>query len=377
MSGTSSTHLFSPIDLGALRLKHRIIMAPLTRSRSVQPDSVPGDLMKVYYEQRASDGGLIISEATNISLTSRGWLGAPGLYSDEQVKGWKAITEAVKAKGGHMFAQLWHTGRSSHVAMTGGAQPVSASVNDSYWKDPSHLVSIPGGWAQSSPHRALTVPEIAEIVQDYRKAAERTMEAGFEGVELHAANGYLMDQFLQNGSNHRTDEYGGSLENRFRFLSEVLRVLISVCGSDRVAVRLGPSGTWNGISDSDPVALFSFVAEQLNHFDLAYLHLIEPRVGGSITTNPEKGTSAATELRPIFKGKLISAGGFEPDTAETAIAEGLIDAVGFGRYFVSNPDLVRRIRESLPLGEYDRDTFYTFDAKGYTDYPAYDAALGA
>ena len=352
-------------------------MAPLTRSRSVQPDSVPGDLMKVYYEQRASDGGLIISEATNISLTSRGWLGAPGLYSDEQVKGWKAITEAVKAKGGHMLAQLWHTGRSSHVAMTGGAQPVSASVNDSYWKDPSHLVSIPGGWAQSSPHRALTVPEIAEIVQDYRKAAERAMEAGFEGVELHAANGYLMDQFLQNGSNHRTDEYGGSLENRFRFLSEVLRVLISVCGSDRVAVRLGPSGTWNGISDSDPVALFSFVAEQLNQFDLAYLHLIEPRVGGSITTNPEKGTSAATQLRPIFKGKLISAGGFEPDTAETAIAEGLIDAVGFGRYFVSNPDLVRRIRESLPLGEYDRDTFYTFDAKGYTDYPAYDAALGA
>ena len=377
MSGTSSTHLFSPIDLGALRLKHRIIMAPLTRSRSVQPDSVPGDLMKVYYEQRASDGGLIISEATNISLTSRGWLGAPGLYSDEQVKGWKAITEAVKAKGGHMFAQLWHTGRSSHVAMTGGAQPVSASVNDSYWKDPSHLVSIPGGWAQSSPHRALTVPEVAEIVQDYGKAAERAMEAGFEGVELHAANGYLMDQFLQNGSNHRTDEYGGSLENRFRFLSEVLRVLISVCGSDRVAVRLGPSGTWNGISDSDPVALFSFVAEQLNQFDLAYLHLIEPRVGGSITTNPEKGMSAATQLRPIFKGKLISAGGFEPDTAETAIAEGLIDAVGFGRYFVSNPDLVRRIRESLPLGEYDRDTFYTFDAKGYTDYPAYDAALGA
>ena len=377
MSGTSSSHLFSPIDLGALRLKHRIIMAPLTRSRSVQPDSVPGDLMKVYYEQRASDGGLIISEATNISLTSRGWLGAPGLYLDEQVKGWKAITEAVKAKGGHMFAQLWHTGRSSHVAMTGGAQPVSASVNDSYWKDPSHLVSIPGGWAQSSPHRALTVPEIAEIVQDYRKAAERAMEAGFEGVELHAANGYLMDQFLQNGSNHRTDEYGGSFENRFRFLSEVINALISTCGSDRVAVRLGPSGTWNGISDSDPVALFSFVAEQLNQFDLAYLHLIEPRVGGSITTNPEKGTSAATQLRPIFKGKLISAGGFEPDTAETAIAEGLIDAVGFGRYFVSNPDLVRRIRESLPLGEYDRDTFYTFDAKGYTDYLAYDAALGA
>ena len=377
MSGTSSPNLFSPIQLGSLRLKHRVIMAPLTRSRSVQPDSVPGDLMRTYYEQRASDGGLIIAEATNISLTSRGWLGAPGLYSDEQVKGWKAITEAVKAKGGHMFAQLWHTGRSSHVAMTGGAQPVTASVHESYWKDPSHLVSIPGGWAQSSPHRALTILEIAEIVQDYRKAAERAVDAGFEGVELHAANGYLMDQFLQDGSNQRTDEYGGSFENRFRFLSEVLSVLISVCGSDRVAVRLGPGGTWNGISDSDPVALFSYVAEQLNQFDLAYLHLIEPRVGGSITTHPEKGTAAARQLRPIFKGKLISAGGFEPDTADTAIAEGLVDAVAFGRYFVSNPDLVRRIREHLPLGEYDRDTFYTFDARGYTDYPAYDAALGA
>lgn len=377
MSVTSSPNLFSPIRLGALQLKHRVIMAPLTRSRSVQPDSVPGDLMLVYYDQRASDGGLIISEATNISLTSRGWLGAPGLYSDEQVNGWKAITAAVKAKGGHMFAQLWHTGRSSHVAMTGGAQPVSASVHESYWKDPSHLVSIPGGWAQSSPHRAASVQEIGEITEDYRKAAGRAMDAGFEGVELHAANGYLMDQFLQNGSNVRTDEYGGSLENRFRFMSQVLDALISVCGSDRVAVRLGPGGTWNGICDSDPVALFSYVAEQLNKFDLAYLHLIEPRVGGSITTHPEKGTAAAQQLRPIFKGNLIDAGGFEPDTAETAIAAGLIDAVAFGRHFVSNPDLVRRIREQLPLGDYDRDTFYTFDAKGYTDYPAYDIALGA
>ena len=375
MTGTSSPNLFSPVELGSLRLKHRVIMAPLTRSRSFQPNSVPGDLMRIYYEQRASEGGMLISEATNISLTSRGWLGAPGLYSDDQVKGWQAVTAAVKGKGGHMIAQLWHTGRSSHIAMTGGAQPVTASINESYWKDPSHLVSIPGGWAQSSPHRALTVSEIAEIVRDYRKAAERAMDAGFEGVELHAANGYLMDQFLQDGSNHRTDEYGGSLENRFRFLSEVLSALISAIGSDRVAVRLGPGGTWNGISDSDPVTLFSYVAEQLNQFDLAYLHLIEPRVGGSITTHPEKGTAAAQQLRPIFKGKLISAGGFEPETAETAIEEGLVDAVAFGRYFVSNPDLVHRIRQHLPLSEYDRDTFYTFDARGYTDYLAYDAVL--
>src|SRR6202044_1742808 len=206
--------LVTPTVLGALRLKHRVIMAPLTRSRSVQPDSVPGDLMRTYYEQRASDGGLIISEATNISLTSRGWLGAPGLYTDEQVKGWSKIVSAVRAKGGHMFAQLWHTGRSSHTAMTGGAMPVSASVDPAYWQDPSHLVSVPGGWVQPSPHRALTVAEIAGIVQNYRGAAERAMDAGFEGVELHAANGYLVDQFLQDGSNKRTDEYGGAIENR-------------------------------------------------------------------------------------------------------------------------------------------------------------------
>jgi N-ethylmaleimide reductase len=373
----SNTALYSPVQLGLLSLKHRVIMAPLTRSRSVQPDSVPGDLMRTYYEQRTSDGGLIISEATNISITSRGWLGAPGLYSDAQVAGWKAITSAVRGRGTHMFAQLWHTGRASHEAMTDGAQPVSASVNPEYWQNASHLVSIPGGWVQPSPHRALTVPEIATIVQDYRRAAERAMDAGFEGVEVHGANGYLVDQFLQDGSNKRTDEYGGSFENRFRFLAEVVQALISVWGSDRVAVRLGPGGTFNGMSDSDPVALFSYVADQLNRFDLAYLHLIEPRVVGSTTTHPENGAVAAEQFRPIFKGKLIAAGGFEPETADAAIASGLLDAVAFGRHFVSNPDLVRRIREHLPLNAYDRDTFYTFDARGYSDYPAYDAAINA
>ena len=367
--------LFTPVQLGQLSLGHRVIMAPLTRSRSVQPDSVPGDLMRTYYEQRATDGGLIISEATNISLTGRGWLGAPGLYSDEQVQGWKSITAAVHSRGGHMLAQLWHTGRSSHTSMTGGAEPVSASVDPAYWQNSTHLVSTPAGWVQPSPHRALSVEEIARIVQDYRRAAERAMDAGFEGVEVHAANGYLMDQFLQNGSNKRTDEYGGSAENRFRILAEVLHALVSVWGSGRVAVRVGPGGTFNGMSDSDPLALFSYVAEQLNAFDLAYLHLIEPRVTGSITTQPDRSAVAAQQLRPIFKGKLVAAGGFEPDTANASIASGLLDAVAFGRHFLSNPDLVRRLREHLPLNAYDRDTFYTFDARGYTDYPTYDATL--
>jgi len=369
--------LFTPVQLGRVALKHRVVMAPLTRSRSMQPNSIPGQLMKEYYEQRASGGGLIVSEATNISLTSRGWLGAPGLYMDEQVAGWKSLVSAVHAKGGQMFAQLWHTGRSSHIAMTGGATPVSASVNVEYWQHPSHLVSIPGGWVQPSPHRALSVPEIADIIQDYRRAAERAMDAGFDGVELHAANGYLVDQFLQNGSNRRTDEYGGSLENRIRFLSEIVSALISVWGAGRVAVRIGPNGTWNGISDSDPKELFSSVAGHLNQFELAYLHLIEPRIAGSDLIDVGQGPIAAEWLRPLFKGKLISAGGFEPNTAEAAVAVGTVDAVAFGRYFVSNPDLPRRIHEHLPLAQYDRQTFYTFDADGYTDYPAFDTALVA
>jgi N-ethylmaleimide reductase len=374
MSMAHTNPLFSPLCLGGIDLKHRVIMAPLTRSRSVQPDSIPGDLMREYYEQRASDGGLIIGEATSISLTSRGWLGAPGLYSDPQVAGWKKITSAVKAEGGHMIAQLWHTGRSSHTSMNGGEMPVSASVNEQYWLHPGHLVSIPGGWTQPSPHRALTVPEIHAIVDDYKHAAARAMDAGFDGVELHAANGYLLDQFLQSGSNQRTDEYGGSVENRTRFLSEVVTALISVWGPGRVSVRIGPNGTWNGVSDSDPHALFSYVADHLNQFPLAYLSLIEPRIAGSDLVNTTQGPVAAEWLRPIFHGKLIAAGGFEPESAEAAVAAGTVDAVAFGRHFVSNPDLVRRIEDKLPLTPYNRSSFYTFDAVGYTDYPTYQAA---
>lgn len=364
--------LFTPLKIGPTTLKHRVVMAPLTRSRSIQPNSIPGDLMAEYYAQRASDGGLIIGEATNISVTSRGWLGAPGLYSAPQVEGWKKIVSAVHAKGGHMFAQLWHTGRSSHVEMTGGETPVSASVDPAYWQNPTHLVSAPSGWVQPSPHRALSVTEIPGIIEDYRKAAERAMDTGFEGVELHSANGYLIDQFLQDGSNKRTDEYGGSIENRSRLLLEVVVALASVWGGDRVAVRIGPGGTWNGMSDSNPQVLFSYVAQQLNRFGLAYLHIIEPRVKGNVVIDESQGPVAAEQLRKIFKGRIIAAGGFEPDTAETIVEIGDADAVAFGRHFVSNPDLPRRIQEGLPLTDYDRDTFYTFDAHGYNDYPFYD-----
>jgi N-ethylmaleimide reductase len=364
--------LFTPLKIGPTTLKHRVVMAPLTRSRSIPPNSIPGDLMAEYYAQRASDGGLIIGEATNISVTSRGWLGAPGLYSAPQVEGWKKIVSAVHAKGGHMFAQLWHTGRSSHVEMTGGETPVSASVDPAYWQNPTHLVSAPSGLVQPSPHRALSVTEIPGIIEDYRKAAERAMDAGFEGVELHSANGYLIDQFLQDGSNKRTDEYGGSIENRSRLLLEVVAALASVWGGNRVGVRVGPGGTWNGMSDRNPQALFTYVALQLNRFGLAYLHIIEPRVKGNVVIDEGQGPVAAEQLRKIFKGRIVAAGGFEPDTADAIVEKGDADAVAFGRHFVSNPDLPRRIKEGLPLTDYDRDTFYTFDAHGYNDYPFYD-----
>jgi N-ethylmaleimide reductase len=369
--------LFTPVTLGALKLKHRVVMAPLTRSRAVQPGSIPSELMAEYYSQRASDGGLIIGEATNISVTSRGWLGAPGLYSAEQVRGWKPIIDAVREKGGHMFAQLWHTGRSSHIEMTGGQTPVTASVNSEYWQDADHLVSAPSGWVQPSPHRALSVSEIKAVVDDYRQAAERARDAGFEGIELHAGNGYLIDQFLQDGSNKRTDEYGGSIENRSRFLLEVVTAVLSVWGPGRVAVRIAPSGSWNGMSDSDPEALFTSVARQLNAFDLAYLHVIEPRVVGSVVLHEGQSPVAAEQLRKVFKGKLIAAGGFEPDAAEAIVQEGVADAVAFGRHFVSNPDLPLRIRRRLPLTRHDRDTFFTFDARGYTDYPLFEGSASS
>ncbi|HEY0800114.1 MAG TPA: alkene reductase [Steroidobacteraceae bacterium] len=372
MNTKTSQKLLSPVQIGPITLGHRVVMAPLTRSRSQQPGDIPGDLMREYYTQRASEGGFIISEATAISITARGWFGAPGMYSDQQVEEWNKITAAVHAKGGHMFSQLWHTGRSSHVEMTGGKAPVSASVSPAYWEDTSHLVSTPSGWVQPSRHRALELSEIPGIIEEYRKAAERAKAAGFEGVELHAANGYLVDQFLQDGSNKRTDGYGGPIENRSRFLLEIVEALVSVWGGDRVAVRIGPSGTWNGMSDSNPQALFAYVAEQLNRFGLAYLHIIEPRVKGNVLIAEGQAPIATEHLRKIFKGKIIAAGGFEPDSAKVIVEKGDADLVTFGRYFVSNPDLPKRIKLGLPLNNYDRDTFYTFDARGYTDYPFYD-----
>ncbi len=372
MKTLRANKLFTPIQVGPMELKHRVVMAPLTRSRSVQPGSIPGDLMLEYYSQRASDGGLIVSEGTSISIAAGGWFGAPGLYSDEQVVGWKRITDAVHGKRGYMFSQLWHTGRAAHVDSTDGATPVSSSVNPEYWQDSTIQESTPHGWRQPSPHRALHITEIPGVVEDYRKAAERANAAGFDGVELHAGNGYLPDQFLQDGVNRRTDMYGGSLENRSRFLLQVVEALASVWGGNRVAVRIAPGGRWNGMSDSDPATLFDYVAKELNRFGLAYLHIIEPRVRGNVVIAESQYAIAAARLRKTFNRKIIAAGGFEPGTAEEVVEKGDADLVAFGRHFLANPDLPKRIRFGLPLNAYDRNTFYTFDARGYTDYPFYE-----
>src|SRR3984957_18819994 len=372
MKALTTNQLFTPIQVGPMELKHRAVMGPLTRSRSVQPGNIPGDLMLEYYSQRASDGGLIVSEATSISVAGGGWFAAPGLYSEEQVAGWKRITDAVHQRRGYMFSQLWHTGRAGHVDSTKGATPVSSSVNPEYWRDPTILESTPHGWRQPSPHRALDITEIQAIVEDYRKAAECAKAAGFDGVELHAGNGYLPDQFLQDGINKRTDMYGGSIENRSRLLLQVVEAMVSVWDVIRVAVRIAPSGTWNGLSDSNPIALFDYVAKQLNRFGLAYLHIIKPRIKGNVLIAEGQGHIATTRLRKVFTGTIIAAGGFEPDTAEAAVREGDADLVAFGRHFVANPDLPKRIRLGLPLNAYDRDTFYTFDSRGYTDYPFYE-----
>jgi N-ethylmaleimide reductase len=368
--------LYSSVQIGAIQLDHRVVQAPLTRLRSDQPGDVPSPMMVRYYGQRTSQGGLQIAEATTVSVQGRGYLGAPGIYSDAQIAGWRKVTDAIHAKGGFIFLQLWHVGRQSHVSMTGGVAPLAPSAIPT-----EDLVFTKQGWVKTSPSRALEIFEIEEIVEQFRQGAIRAKAAGFDGVELHGANGYLIDQFLQDGSNKRTDIYGGSIEHRTRLLLEVTEALVSVWRGDRVGVRLGPSGIFGSMSDSDPNALFGYAAEKLNRFGLAYLHLIEPRIDGSELRADGLPPIAAHRLRRVFKGPIIAAGGFERDSAEEIVDKGDADLVAFGRHFAANPDLVERLRRGLPLNPYDRSTFYGGDERGYTDYPRYielaPAALSA
>lgn len=360
--------LFSAIKLGSQPLNHRVVMAPLTRMRAGQGDS-PTDLMATYYGQRASKGGLIIAEATVVSPNGRGYLGAPGLYLDSQIDGWKAVVDSVHAKGGKIFLQLWHVGRVSHRDLQpGGVDPVAPSAVPF-----EGMVFTGTDWVVASPARALEIPEITKLVLDYRDAATRAKFAGFDGVEVHAANGYLIDQFLQDGSNHRSDEYGGSIENRARFLMDVLEAVTSVWGAGQVGVRLSPNGDFGGMSDSDPEATFTYLADRLNQFGLAYLHVVEPRIRGSeLVEDRDQAPVATRQLRKVFNGTIIAAGGFTPESAEEIVAAGDADCVAFGRDFISNPDLPLRIEKRLPLNEYDRNTFYGGDERGYLDYAFYE-----
>ncbi len=290
-------HLFTPRKVGAYTLSHRVVLAPMTRLRTIQPGDIPSPMMADFYGQRASKGGLEIVEGVSVSIAARSYLGAASFYHDGQMEGWKAIANAVHAKGGRVFMQLIHGGRQSHVEMTGGVDPVAPSVV------PFDGVALTkDGFVPASPHRALDIEEIPGIIEEFRVAAQRALDAGFDGVELHGANGYLVDQFIQDGTNKRTDAYGGPIENRVRFLREAVEALISVWGAERVGVRISPSGEWGGISDSDPEATFSYVAKVLDEYKIAYLHVIEPRIKGDDTLHEDHPPVAVKYLRPFFSG---------------------------------------------------------------------------
>ncbi len=360
MNSMKISSLFDTCRIGPLKLSNRIVMAPMTRCRAGE-NRVPTPVMATYYEQRAT-AGLLITEATVVSVQGIGYPNTPGIYSDEQVQGWKQITKAVHAAGGHIVLQLWHCGRISHpLFQAHEALPVAPSA-----MAPQGQLYTPQGMKPYVTPRALDITEIADIVADFRRGAERAKAAGFDGVEIHGANGYLIDQFLRDGSNQRTDVYGGSAENRSRFLVEVTEAVIGVWGADRVGVRLSPCGTFNDMKDSDPKATFSVAIEKLDALEIAYLHLVEAMEADLRHGGMEVPTAY---FRTLFQGALIVCGEYDAAKAEKVIAEGQADAVAFARPFISNPDLPRRLKDQLPLAPSDPATYYTFDPKGYTDYP--------
>jgi len=356
--------LLEPYDLAGLALPNRVVMAPMTRNRA--EGRVPNELMARYYAQRAS-AALIVSEGTQVSALGQGYQETPGIYEAEHREGWRLVTEAVHRAGGRIFAQLWHVGRVSH-SYYHGHTPVAPSAIP-----PAGKAYTPEGLLPYETPRALATAEVGEVVEQFRHAARVAREAGFDGVEIHGANGYLLDQFLQSGANHRDDQYGGTVENRARLLLEVTEAVAAEWPDGRTGVRLSPGGATNGIYDADPVATFSYAAEVLNRFPLAYLHVVEAPVG---TAGPDDHAVCATELvRPLFYGTLISTGGYTPESAETALEKGDADLIGFGRLFLANPDLPRRIAQGSLLNEPDRATFYAPGPRGYVDYPALDEAF--
>lgn len=363
----SQAPLFQPYALGSLALPNHIVMPPMTRSRASQPGDVANDLMAEYYAQRAG-AGLIVSEGTWISPLGKGYAWTPGIYTPEQVAGWRKVTRAVHAAGGRIFAQLWHVGRLSHVSLLDGQPPVSSSAIQAQGVN-VFVAEADGapGFVQASQPRALTVDEIRAIVDEYRQAARNAMAAGFDGVELHAANGYLVNQFIDSGANTRTDEYGGSLDNRLRFLGEVAQALIEGTGSkDRVGIRLAPLTTLNGCVDADPETTYTAAARLLGALGVGYIHIAEADWDDA----PHMPMAFKQRLRDVFPGTLIYAGKYTAERANDALREGWADLIAFGRPFVANPDLPERLRTGAALTPHDRNTLFGGGAQGLTDYPA-------
>lgn len=353
--------LLQPYKLGYLTLKNRLVMSPLTRRRAGE-GGVPFEMNAIYYAQRAS-AGLIIAEATQISPQGVGYMNTPGIHSDEQVEGWKKVTNAVHAEGGLIFLQLWHVGRVSHsLLQPGNALPVSASAISG-----GDFITTPKGKMPMEVPRPLELEEIPGIVEDYRKAAVHAIIAGFDGVEIHAANSYLLDQFMHSSSNVRTDQYGGSIENRCRLTLEVTDAICKEIGSEKTGIRLSPSNIRYGMDDENPAELFESVIGELDKRSLAYLHLVEPTL--SLENHPNMIQHVAEHFRNHYSGTLITAGNYSPESGREALEKGYADLVAFGRLFIANPDLPERIAAQAPLNTPDIDTFYTRGPEGYVDYP--------
>lgn len=359
-----SSILFTPFDLKGLPLPNRIVMAPLTRSRATHGSDAPNSLNAEYYRQRAT-AGLIISEATQISPTGKGYAWTPGMYSEEQKKGWQLVTHAVHAAGGRMFAQLWHVGRFSHPSLQPqGQKPVAPSAIAA--PKGSKTISETGEFVELETPRALQIDEIKHIIRDYQRAAQFAMDAGFDGVEIHAANGYLIQQFMGDASNQRNDIYGGTIRNRLRFAFEVVTAIIDQIGAHRTGIRISPISTSNGAIDSAPFKLYSQLIQELDALHLAYVHVIEGVTGG---TRNVQADFDFHKLRAQFRGAWMVNNGYDYALANEAISSGYADLVAFGKPFIANPDLVTRLAQQLPLNQPDPSTFYGGNEKGYTDYP--------
>jgi N-ethylmaleimide reductase len=365
---SAPTKLFEPYKLGPITLPNRLVMAPLTRNRAVPPGMVPSPLAIDYYGQRAS-AGLLVTEATQVSQQGQGYQDTPGIYSKEQVEGWKKVTDRVHERGGHIVVQLWHVGRISHTSLQpNGGNPVAPSAIRAKTK-----TFVGGTFADVSEPRALELSEIPGIIDSFKKGAANAIAAGFDGVEIHGANGYLLDQFAKDGTNKRTDAYGGSIENRARLMLEVSKAVTAEVGSERTGIRISPVTPANDISDSNPQPLFDYIVDGLEALKLVYIHVIEGATGGPRDVAPFDYAS----LRKRFTRAYIANNGYDFELATKQLAANAADLIAFGKPFISNPDLVERLKRGAPLNEWDKNTFYGGGAKGYTDYPTLDAKQAA